>query len=85
MGLTMPEFDGFFGLQKIRSLNKKAKVIIVAPDIPFQRKQRLEELGASAIISKKHEMDHIPGLIHNFSKKSFFTRIRHFEHRTSEI
>lgn len=65
MDLTMPKFDGFYGLTHIQKINSSAKIIMITPSKDFNIKTKLEKNGCSAIIQNSCEMDKIIQIIHN--------------------
>ena len=58
--VVMPEFDGFYGLEKIREFDPDAKVIMVtASAVTDADKKQMESLGASAVIYKPYDIDNV--------------------------
>ncbi len=68
LDVMMPEFDGFYGLQNIRSINPDAKVIMVTADLTTDTEKKLEELKASAVLYKPYEIDSVVETIDKVSK-----------------
>ena len=56
MDVLMPEYDGVYGLEKIREINPNAKIIIVTASIDSETEKKLVECDASAIIWKPFDM-----------------------------
>lgn len=56
LDVMMPEYDGIYGLQKIREIDPKAPVIMVTADMRAETADKLEHLNASAIIFKPFEI-----------------------------
>ncbi|ATB70547.1 response regulator CcdB [Sulfurospirillum diekertiae] len=52
LDITMPGIDGFEALQHIKEINADALVVMVSADRQKSTKERILNLGASAIISK---------------------------------
>jgi len=69
LDMLMPYYDGFYGLRKILEFDPKAKVIIVSASIAQDEKEKLTNLGASAIVSKPYEMDALVGVLHKITKE----------------
>ncbi len=55
LDVIMPNFDGFYTLQKIREIDSNAKIIMVTADFSPSTKQKLKELKASDIIYKPYD------------------------------
>ena len=69
LDMLMPYYDGFYGLRKILEFDPKAKVIIVSASIAQDEKEKLTNLGASAIVSKPYEIDALIGALHTINKE----------------
>lgn len=55
--VLMPDFDGYYGLEKIRGFDPNAKIIMVTASATSDaERSRLISLGASAVIQKPYEM-----------------------------
>lgn len=50
--IMMPHKDGFYGIEKIKKFDPKAKIVAVTADISSETDQRLHELKVTAIIYK---------------------------------
>ncbi|MGQ0606387.1 MAG: response regulator [Candidatus Nitrosotenuis sp.] len=59
LDVMMPNFDGFYGLEKIKQLDSNAKVIMATADTTLQTLERLKSLSANSIIYKPFEIDEI--------------------------
>ncbi len=68
LDMLMPFYDGFYGLRKILEYDSNAKVIVVSASIAEDEKDKLTNLGASAIVSKPYEMDELIGVMHTINK-----------------
>ena len=56
LDVWMPDFDGYFGLQKIREFDPDAKVVMVtASAFSDSKKNKLKSMGASDVICKPYE------------------------------
>ena len=56
LDVWMPDFDGYFGLQKIREFDPNAKIVMVtASAFSNNKKDKLKSMGASAVICKPYE------------------------------
>lgn len=63
MDATMPVYDGFFGLQKIREINKDAIVIVVTAALPQDLEYKLIGMETSAIIYKPFNIDKVIDIV----------------------
>lgn len=52
LDITMPIIDGFEALERIRTINPEALVVMISADRQKSTKEKVLSLGASAIISK---------------------------------
>ena len=57
--VMMPQYDGFYALKKIRSIDPNAKVIMVTADMTSDTEEKLKELKATALVYKPYEIDGI--------------------------
>ena len=62
--VMMPEYDGFYALEKIRRNDPDAKVIMVTADIAADTKEKLIELKATAVIYKPYDIDNVIETMH---------------------
>ena len=63
MDLIMPQYDGFYGLEKIRQYDPNSKVIIFSASLTPEYIKILREMKASAITQKPYDMDLVIKLI----------------------
>ncbi len=63
--LAMPTYDGYYALNKILSLNKNAKVIIMTAIEDTNNKNKLSELGAMDVLQKPFELNRVVEVINN--------------------
>ncbi len=57
MDLLMPQYDGFYGLEKIRQYDPNSKVIIFSASLTPKYIKILQEMKVSAITQKPYDMD----------------------------
>ena len=57
LDVSMPEYDGFYALKKIREINRDAKVIMVTADFTQETKKRLKEMNPTDVIYKPYNID----------------------------
>lgn len=63
MDVMMPDFDGVYGLAKIRDFDENAKIILVTASISNTTQQQLLQLSASAIVWKPYNMTNLLEII----------------------
>lgn len=63
LDIMMPEYDGFYALEKIREINPGAKVIAVTADLRSDTEERLSRLKPTGIIYKPFNPEILMGLI----------------------
>ncbi len=63
LDLMMPEYDGFYGLEKIKQLNQTSKVVMVTADPTNCSSAKMQRLGADMILYKPFELDAIHSAI----------------------
>ncbi|MBT8172879.1 MAG: response regulator [Nitrosopumilus sp.] len=63
--LAMPTYDGYYALNKILSLNKNAKVIIMTAIEDVKNKKKLTDLGAMDVLQKPFELNRVVEVINN--------------------
>jgi len=69
LDVLMPDFDGFYGLQKILEFDPHAKVIMVtASEFTDDKQNKLKSLGASAVICKPYDTEDIIKTIEELSR-----------------
>lgn len=70
LDVLMPDYDGFYALEKIRQVNPKAHVIMVTASLTAQTEDKLKELNASAIIFKPYEIDQVIETVNRVLKQT---------------
>ena len=70
LDVMMPDYDGFYGLQHIREIDPKAKIIMVTADLTSDTEKKLNELKASAMIYKPYEIDSVIETIEKVNKEN---------------
>lgn len=63
MDLIMPDYDGFYGIQKIREHDPDSKVIIFSASLTPEYVERLKEMKVSGITRKPYDMENVIELI----------------------
>lgn len=57
MDVMMPEFDGIYGLKKIREFDPNSNVILVTADLRQETEEKLMAMKASGVVYKPYEID----------------------------
>jgi len=70
LDVLMPDYDGFYALEKIRQVNPNAHVIMVTASLTAQTEDKLKELNASAIIFKPYEIDQVVETVNRVLKQT---------------
>jgi len=68
LDVMMPDYDGFYGLERIRKIDPDAKIIMVTADLTADTEKKLVELKASAMIYKPYEIDSVIETIEKVNK-----------------
>ncbi|TAK17562.1 MAG: response regulator [Nitrosarchaeum sp.] len=68
LDVIMQDYDGFYGLEKIKQFDPNAQVIMVTADITRDTHDRLVSLGANMIIHKPFEIEEILMVINRITQ-----------------
>jgi DNA-binding response OmpR family regulator len=68
LDVIMSNYDGFYGLEKIKQFDPNAKVIMVTADLTQDAHDKLVSLGANMIIHKPFEIEEILMMINRITK-----------------
>ncbi len=63
MDLVMPNYDGFYGLKKIRELDPKSKIMIISASLTTSYVKRLLELNVDSISLKPYDLNNVVEII----------------------
>ena len=75
LDVMMPEYDGFYGLEKIKQLKPAAHVIIVTVDLTAETYNRLKSLRSSAIIYKPFDIEKIMDVVNEVYKEKLYNLV----------
>lgn len=64
LDVIMPNYDGFYALEKIKEFNKNAKVIFVTAATNSKTQERLFQTNVDGILFKPFEMENLMDAIH---------------------
>jgi DNA-binding response OmpR family regulator len=70
LDVMMPDYDGFYGLERIRKIDPDAKIIMVTADLTSDTEKKLVDLKASAMIYKPYEIDSVIETIEKVNKEN---------------
>ena len=59
MDVMMPDFDGFYGLERIKKTDPNATIVMITADTTKDTTEKLTRLGASAILYKPYDLDKV--------------------------
>ena len=65
MDLVMPNYDGFYGIDKIRNYDPKSKIMIISASLTTSYVKRLLELDVDSISLKPYDL---PNVIEKINK-----------------
>lgn len=65
MDAMMPDFDGFYGITKIREINPDAKIIMVTATVSDETEKKLNDSNVSAVVKKPYKIEELINLIDN--------------------
>jgi len=68
MDLVMPNYDGFYGLKKIRELDPKSKIMIISASLTTSYVKRLLELNVDSISLKPYVLNDVVEIIHKVNE-----------------
>ena len=68
LDVIMPDYDGFYGLEKIKQFDPNARVIMVTADLTQETHDRLVSLSANMIIHKPFEIEEILTMINRITQ-----------------
>lgn len=68
LDLMMPEYDGFFALEKIRQIDPDATIIVVTADLRSDSEQKLAELKPTEVLFKPFAPEILEKIIKKYKK-----------------
>ena len=57
--IMMPDFDGFYGIEKIKEINPDVKIVAITADVSSKTEQKLKKFNIAAIIYKPFDQSEI--------------------------
>jgi len=68
MDLVMPNYDGFYGIKKIREYNPKSKIMIISASLTPTYVKRLLELNVDSISLKPYDLSNVIETLHKINQ-----------------
>ena len=78
LDVAMPDGDGIYALENIRSINPTAIVIMVTSDIAPATAERLEQLRASAVVYKPFDISDVIKVVKVLLEKTNASQLKFF-------
>ena len=63
LDIMMPNYDGFYAMEKIKKFDPDAKIVVVTGDLTEQTAKRLTDLGAIEMLYKPYEIDDVAKVV----------------------
>ena len=68
LDIMMPNYDGFYAMEKIKNMDPDAKIVVVTGDLTEKTAKRLQELGAIEMLYKPYEIDDVAKVVNAASQ-----------------
>lgn len=68
LDLMMPEYDGFYALEKIRQVDPDAAIIVVTADLRSDSEQKLAELKPTEVLFKPFAPEILEKIVERYKK-----------------
>ena len=68
MDLVMPNYDGFYGIEKIREYNPKSKIMIISASLTYSYIKRLLGLNVDCISLKPYDLPDVIETLHKINQ-----------------
>ena len=63
LDIMMPNYDGFYAMEKIKKFDPDAKIVVVTGDLTEKTAKRLTDLGAIEMLYKPYEIDDVAKVV----------------------
>ena len=63
LDIMMPNYDGFYAMEKIKNFDPDAKIVVVTGDLTEKTAKRLRDLGAIEMLYKPYEIDDVAKVV----------------------
>ena len=68
MDLVMPNYDGFYGIEKIREYDAKSKIMIISASLTPSYVKRLLQLNVDCISLKPYDLSNVIETLHKIEQ-----------------
>jgi two-component system, chemotaxis family, chemotaxis protein CheY len=68
MDLVMPDYDGFYGIEKIREFDPTSKIMIISASLTHAYVQKLIEMNVNSISLKPYDLNNIIDVINKVNR-----------------
>jgi len=65
LDLAMPDYDGYYAIEKIKEISKDAKIIVTTANIKENTTDRIKKLGVNTILYKPFGLEQIEQVLTN--------------------
>ena len=70
LDLQMPKFDGYYAIEKIRTINPDAKIIVATSDLKAKESVLLDSYNVTSIIYKPFNMHTVKQVLNKYDTNS---------------
>jgi DNA-binding NarL/FixJ family response regulator len=63
LDIMMPNYNGFYAIEKIMEFDSKAKIVVVTGDLTEDTAKKLQELGVAEMLYKPYEIDDVSKVV----------------------
>jgi two-component system, chemotaxis family, chemotaxis protein CheY len=68
LDIMMPEYDGFYALEKIREMDPDSRFVMVTGDLTNSTKKKLEDFKVTGLVYKPFDINEVISVIENLKK-----------------
>ncbi len=68
LDIMMPEYDGFYALEKIREMDPDSRFVMVTGDLTNSTKKKLEDFKVAGLVYKPFDINEVISVIENLKK-----------------
>jgi len=69
LDVMMPNYDGFYALEKIKKINPNALVVMITADLSTETEFKLDSMKANAVVYKPFDIQQIMEIIDKLALK----------------
>lgn len=63
LDLMMPDYDGFYALERIRRINPAAKIVVITADLRDDTAKKLDEFKPTEVFIKPYDIEKITQML----------------------